>query len=229
MNSQFFHIIILELSVNTPSHSGTSSFHSTASQPSGCYLCSWKLEICITMASGDIKETGFTPYTLSQLLRGEYPKDRPIHIFTEGVYDLFHYGHARQLRQAKEAFPNVIITAGVCNDDLVTKYKGGPVVMTQEERMAAVRECQYVDNVVDHGMFYPTIELLDQMQADLIAHDDIPYTCPESDDCYEPFKRADRFLTTQRTKHISTTDLIQRILDNCENFRERNSRRANSG
>ncbi|ETN78739.1 hypothetical protein RB195_015446 [Necator americanus] len=178
------------------------------------------------MAAGDSK---FTPYTLEQLLNGDYPEDRPIHIFAEGVYDLFHYGHARQLRQAKEAFPNVVVTAGVCNDELVIKNKGGPLVMTHEERMASVRECKYVDHVIDHGMFFPTLELLDEIQADLIAHDDIPYGCPNSDDCYRPFKNADRFLTTQRTKNISTTDLIQRIIDNSENFRERNTKREKSG
>ncbi|KHJ90907.1 cytidyltransferase domain protein, partial [Oesophagostomum dentatum] len=126
------------------------------------------------------------------------PLDRPIHIFTEGIYDLFHYGHARQLRQAKESFPNVIVTAGVCSDDLVVKYKGGPLVMTQDERMASLKECKYVDHVIDHGMFYPTLELLDKIQADLIAHDELPYACPDGDDCFKAFKEADRFLATQR-------------------------------
>ncbi|EYB93308.1 hypothetical protein Y032_0183g909 [Ancylostoma ceylanicum] len=114
------------------------------------------------MASGDQR---FVPYTLTQLRNGDFPQNRPIHIFAEGVYDLFHYGHARQLRQVKEAFPNVIVTAGLCSDELVIKNKGGPLVMTYEERVASVKECRYVDNVIDHGMFYPTIELLDRIQV----------------------------------------------------------------
>ncbi|XGW06628.1 hypothetical protein V3C99_016729 [Haemonchus contortus] len=178
------------------------------------------------MAGG---EPTFVPYTLSQLRDGVVPKDRPIHIFTEGVFDMFHYGHVRQLRQVKEAFPDVIVTAGICSDELVRKYKGGPLVMTYEERFASVAECKYVDYVIDHGMFYPTVELLDELQADLIAHDDIPYVCPDSDDCYKPFKKLDRFLTTQRTENISTTDLIQRIVDQCDLFRERNKKREQYG
>ncbi|PIO74273.1 hypothetical protein TELCIR_03722 [Teladorsagia circumcincta] len=63
----------------------------------------------LTMAGG---EPNFVPYTLTQLRNGDVPKDRPIHIFTEGVFDMFHYGHVRQLRQVKEAFPDVIVTAG---------------------------------------------------------------------------------------------------------------------
>ncbi|WKY09685.1 hypothetical protein Q1695_002217 [Nippostrongylus brasiliensis] len=171
----------------------------------------------------------FVPYTLTQLRNGDVPLDRPIHIFTEGVFDMFHYGHVRQLRQVKEAFPNVIVTAGICSDDQVRKYKGGPLVMTFDERWASVEECKYVDNVIDHGMFYPTIKLLNDLQADLIAHDAIPYLCPDSDDCYKPFKDADRFLTTQRTENISTTDLIQRIVDQCDQFRERNVKREKYG
>ncbi|KJH53651.1 cytidyltransferase domain protein [Dictyocaulus viviparus] len=145
----------------------------------------------------------FVPYTLTQLRNGEVPENRPIHIFSEGIYDMFHYGHINQLRQVKEAFPNVKVTVGICSDEMVLKFKGGPLVMSQDERLASVAGCKYVDNVIDHGMFYPTIELLDKLQADLIAHDNIPYLVAGSVDCFKLFKESDRFLPTQKRKIYS--------------------------
>ena len=63
-------------------------------------------------------------------------------IFTVGVFDLFHFGHAKALEQAKKLYTYVHLTVGVCTDE-DTKFYKGKTVMNQAERLESVRHCRY--------------------------------------------------------------------------------------
>ena len=43
-------------------------------------------------------------------------------------------------------------------------------------------------------------------------HDDLPYGCHEIEDIYLPIKKIGKFIPTQRTEGISTSDLALRII-----------------
>lgn len=66
--------------------------------------------------------------------------------YTTGVFDLFHVGHVRVLRNAKAMCDRLIV--GVTNDELVS-YKNKRSVIPFEERLEIVQSCKYVDLAVE--------------------------------------------------------------------------------
>ncbi|QLL33591.1 hypothetical protein HG536_0E05020 [Torulaspora globosa] len=153
------------------------------------------------------------------------PEDRPIRVYADGVFDLFHLGHMKQLEQCKKALPNVVLICGVPNDEITHKLKG-LTVLTDEQRCETLRHCKWVDEVVPNAPWCVTAEFLAEHNIDYVAHDDLPYVGADSDDIYKPIKEMGRFLATQRTSGISTSDIITRIIRNYDKYLMRNFARG---
>ena len=65
--------------------------------------------------------------------------------YTTGVFDLFHIGHLRLLKRAKEKCLKLIV--GVTTDELVS-YKYKKAVIPFEERIEIVSCIKFVDEVI---------------------------------------------------------------------------------
>lgn len=155
--------------------------------------------------------------------------DRPFRVYADGIYDLFHFGHARSLEQAKKAFPNTYLLVGCCNDEITHKYKG-KTVMTDAERYESLRHCKWVDEVIPDAPWVINQEFLDKHNIDYVAHDSLPYADASGagKDVYEFVKKVGRFKETKRTDGISTSDIIMRIVKDYNQYVMRNLDRGYS-
>ncbi|KAK6918039.1 Cytidyltransferase-like domain [Dillenia turbinata] len=159
------------------------------------------------------------------------PSDRPVRVYADGIYDLFHFGHARSLEQAKKSFPNTFLLVGCCNDEITHRYKG-KTVMTESERYESLRHCKWVDEVIPDAPWVIDQEFLDKHNIDYVAHDSLPYADASGagKDVYEFVSFSDNFLVkkvgkfkeTKRTDGISTSDIIMRIVKDYNQYVMRN-------
>ncbi|GBE87118.1 hypothetical protein BKA93DRAFT_762298 [Sparassis latifolia] len=156
------------------------------------------------------------------------PIDRPVRIYADGVYDLFHLGHALQLRQAKLSFsspssPNapsdplsesgsgVYLLVGVNSDEQCEEHKNIPV-MNHAERCEAVRHCRWVDQVIPDAPWVIDEAFISKHKIDYVAHDEDLYPSAGQEDVYAYAKSQGKFLPTRRTPGISTSELLERIV-----------------
>lgn len=60
--------------------------------------------------SSDPPATGW--YSIFPEVSNTASDAKPVRVFADGVYDMFHHGHARSLKQAKELLPNAFLIVG---------------------------------------------------------------------------------------------------------------------
>jgi ethanolamine-phosphate cytidylyltransferase len=123
--------------------------------------------------------------------------------------DVFHYGHANAIRQAKLLGDTLVV--GVHPDEEIRAAKGPPVIALAD-RLAVVAACKWVDEYTGDAPYQTALATLDRFDVDFCVHgEDISVGADGRDSFYE-VKRAGRFKLIKRTEGISTTDMVLHML-----------------
>jgi len=144
----------------------------------------------------------------------KHTRHRPIRIYVDGCFDLFHVGHSNALRQAKACGDYLVV--GLVPDNEILLNKGSMPVMNEEERFAALSACKWVDEVIRNVPYDLSVEWVDALmrdhKIDYIAHGDDPCITKDGKDAYAYAKSIGVYKEFKRTEGASTTDIVGRIL-----------------
>jgi len=128
-------------------------------------------------------------------------------VYVDMVADLFHYGHANFLRQAKQFGDHLIV--GIHSDEVVKEYKRTPI-LTMRERVDTVSSCRYVDEVISDAPLIVDSKWLNTHRIDLVVHGD-DFSEHMKQLCYKVPINLGILRLVSYTSSISTTEIIERI------------------
>jgi D-beta-D-heptose 7-phosphate kinase/D-beta-D-heptose 1-phosphate adenosyltransferase len=143
---------------------------------------------------------------LSNRLKAEKKKI----VFTNGCFDILHYGHVTSLEQAKMLGDVLVI--GVNTDESVKSHKGDkrPVMTTLDRlRMLAALEC--VDYVVEFHERLPN-EIIRVVRPDIHVKSG-DYTIDQLPEAKVVEELGGKVIIVPFAENYSTTSLIKKILD----------------
>lgn len=130
-------------------------------------------------------------------------------VYVDMVGDLFHAGHVELLRAARSHGDWLIV--GVLSDETAAAYKRRPI-MTLAERVAVIESCKHVDEIIAGAPFEVSADFLAQHDIAIVVHGD-DLSPSDARAVYGAAAAAGKLRFVRRTGTISTTDLIQRVLD----------------
>jgi len=121
--------------------------------------------------------------------------NNPVIVYADGVFDMYHVGHAKVLEQAKKLFKHTYLIVGVSGDE-ETIAKKGKIVMNEIERCEILEHCKWVDEVLCPCPWVVDVEFLREKGIHYVAHDDLPYGSVGQQDIYYKVKSLGMFRAT---------------------------------
>lgn len=133
-------------------------------------------------------------------------------VFTNGCFDILHYGHVTYLKKCKSLGDFLII--GLNSDSSVKKIKGeGRPITGERERAAVLSALEFVDYVVLFDQKTPE-ELIKAIEPDVLAKGGDWRIKDIAGSDYVKKKKG-RVVTIPFVKGYSTTDIIRRVGAHC--------------
>ena len=171
------------------------------------------------------------------------PATDQVRVYVDGVYDLFHVGHVDFFKRVRGMFDgDVWLIAGVTSERDTEKFKGKTVI-SAKDRCEMVRQCRYVDEVIEDCPWIIDAQFVSANRIDWVVHDEAPYEMGagadgsgaggggadgDGGDVYAYVKRVGIFKHVDRTHGVSSTDIISRIIRNYNHYLVRNLKRGMS-
>ncbi len=124
-------------------------------------------------------------------------------VITFGTFDVFHVGHLRILKRAKELGNYLIV--GVSTDELNFSKKNKYPVYTQEERKEIIESIGFVDKVFYEHSLEEKRKYLLEYKADILVMGD------DWKGKFDEFSDICQVIYLPRTPSISTTEVIEKI------------------
>ncbi|EFC39727.1 predicted protein [Naegleria gruberi] len=184
----------------------------------------------------EVDQTCISPYTRT---RQHYPSVNQINqfaaktsppppgakiVYVDGAFDMFHTGHIEFLKAAKKLGDYLIV--GLHEDKVISQFKGPHhPIMNIHERLLSVLSCRYVDDVIIGAPFIVTQDLVDVMKINIVVSGTVlepevkvdPYELPKKLGIYHQIESP--------CKELTTTNIINRIIDNAKRYEERNAKK----
>ena len=125
-------------------------------------------------------------------------------VITYGTFDLFHVGHLRLLKRARELGDYLIV--GVSTDEF-NRLKGKRSVFPFEERKEIVESIKFVDKVIAEENWEQKIEDIKKYNIDIFVMGD------DWKGKFDFLKKYCEVIYLPRTENISSTLLKDRLKD----------------
>ena len=139
-------------------------------------------------------------------------KPKEVRVWMDGAFDMMHYGHVNAFRQGRALGTYLVV--GVNDDASITECKGPPV-MNDAERLAMVKSCRFVDEVVPKVPYVMDDDyirwVLKTYRIDYVVHGDDPCIV-DGKNVYQSAIDLGKYKTIPRTEGVSTTEITGRML-----------------